>query len=77
MFEQFSYAEIGWGCKLRGRICYMSGIRSPSKSNAGYVLVKGSGIPAITITGYNSEVDWPELLKRLEHAIESGAPIIH
>jgi hypothetical protein len=76
-FEQFRYADIGWGCKLRGHICYMSGIESTVQASKGYVLVKGSGIPAITITGYNSEVDWPELLKRLEHAIESGVPVIH
>lgn len=77
MFEQFRYTEIGWGCKLRGHICYMSGIESASRDDKGYVLVKGSGIPAITITGYNPEVDWPELLKRLERAIESGNPVIH
>jgi len=77
MFEQFRYAEIGWGCKLRGRVCYMSGIEPFSRNNKGYVLVKGSGIPAITITGYNSDVDWHELLRRLDQAIESGAPVIH
>ena len=55
----------------------MSGIESASRDDKGYVLVKGSGIPAITITGYNPEVDWPELLKRLERAIESGNPVIH
>lgn len=77
MFEQFRYAEIGWGCKLRGHICYMSGIKSAFRDDKGYVLVKGSGIPAITITGYNPEVDWLELLKRLERAIESGSPVIH
>lgn len=77
MFEQFRYAEIGWGCRLRGHICYMSGIESASRDDTGYVLVKGSGIPAITITGYNPEVDWLELLKRLGRAIESGHPVIH
>lgn len=76
-FEQFRYAEIGWSCKLRGHICYMGGIEPTSRDFKGYTLIKGSGIPAITITGYNSEVDWPELLKRLEHAIETGAPVIH
>lgn len=78
MFEQFRYSELGWGCKLRGHICYMSGIESsPSRNDKGYILVKGSGIPAITITGYNAKVDWYELLRRLEQAVESGAPVIH
>jgi len=77
LFGQFSYAEIGWRCKLRGHICQMGGIESAASDGKSYVLVKGSGIPAITITGYNPEVDWPELLKRLERAVESSNPIIH
>jgi len=76
LFEQFGYAEIGWSCKLRGSVCNMGGI-GPVTHDGGYMLIKGSGIPAITITGYNREVDWPELLRRLRHAIESGNPIIH
>lgn len=76
-FEQFRYAEIGWRCRLRGSVCQMGGIEPASNNERGYVLVKGSGVPAITITGYNRQVDWPELIKRLEHAIKSGSPIIH
>lgn len=76
LFEQFGYAEIGWSCKLRGSVCNMGGI-GPATHDGGYMLIKGSGIPAITITGYNRKVDWPELLERLRHAIESGNPIIH
>ncbi|MGG7055200.1 hypothetical protein [Nitrosomonas sp. ANs5] len=76
-FEQFRYAEIGWRCRLRGSVCQMGGVEPSSNNERGYVLVKGSGVPAITITGYNRKVDWPELIKRLEHAIKSGSPIIH
>lgn len=76
-FKQFRYAELGWRCKLQNNVCQMSGIRPWTESAQNYVLVKGSGIPAITITGYNRSVDWSELIKRLEHAIESGAPMVH
>lgn len=76
LFEQFGYAEIGWSCKLYGNVCNMGGI-GPATRDGGYMLIKGSGIPAITITGYNRKVDWPELLERLRHAIRSGNPIIH
>jgi hypothetical protein len=76
-FEQFRYSRIGWRCKLRNNICQMGGIEPLPDNEQGYVLVKGSGVPAITITGYNREVDWPELIKRLENAIKSGNPIIH
>lgn len=77
LFEQFSYAEIGWRCKLRGHVCQMGGIDPAANDGKSYVLVKGSGIPAITITGYNPRVDWPELMKRLKRAIENSNPIIH
>lgn len=76
LFEQFGYAEIGWRCKLRGNICYMGGIESLTHDDS-YMLIKGSGIPAINITGYNRKVDWHELLRRLKQAIESGTPVIH
>lgn len=81
-FKDFSYTKIGWRCRLRGNICQMGGIdtadpgRSSDQSEA-YVLVQGSGIPAITIRGYNREIDWLELVKRLNNAIESGSPTIH
>jgi hypothetical protein len=77
LFEQFRYSEIGWRCKLRGNICQMGGVEPLPNDEQGYVLVKGSGVPGITITGYNREVDWLELVKRLENAIKSGSPIIH
>ncbi len=79
-FEEFRYSEIGWRCRLRGHICRMGGIEPFSSlpdDEQGYVLVQGSGIPAITINGYNREVDWPELVKRLKHAIKSSNPVIH
>ena len=81
-FKEFSYTKIGWRCRLRGNICQMGGIdtadpdQSPEQSEA-YVLVQGSGIPAITIKGYNRKIDWRELVKRLNNAIESGSPTIH
>ncbi len=82
IFEDFSYARIGWRCRLQGNICEMTGIetadieQSPDQMED-YVLVQGSGIPAITITGYNRRVDWHELIKRLDNSVESGNPTIH
>jgi len=81
-FKDFSYTKIGWRCRLRGNICQMDGIdtadpgQSSDQSDA-YVLVQGSGIPAITIRGYNRKIDWRELVKRLNNAIESGSPTVH
>jgi hypothetical protein len=65
IFEQFGYLKIGWSCSLRNGICHMGGIESESLPH-GYLIVKGGGIPAITVIGYNREVDWWELVNRLQ-----------
>ena len=43
----------------------MGGIESEPLPH-GYLIVKGGGIPAITVIGYNRDVDWWELLNRLQ-----------
>lgn len=73
-FEEFRYAEIGWRCKLRLNICYMGGIESEPAPR--YTLVKGGGIPAITVMGYNREVGWQELISRLQRITSENEPII-
>ena len=62
-FDEFNYSKIGLSCKLHNDVCEMGGVESTSK---GYVIVKGSGIPAITVLGYNRNVSWGELLDRIE-----------
>jgi hypothetical protein len=37
-----------------------------------YFIVKGGGIPAINVMGYNHEVDWNELLSRLKRVIKGN-----
>lgn len=62
-FEQFNYAQIGLSCKLRGDHCEMGGVESTGDA---YIIVKGSGIPSITVLGYNRSVSWGELLERIK-----------
>ncbi|MCC7136623.1 MAG: hypothetical protein IT528_09575 [Nitrosomonas sp.] len=82
-FKDFGYSQIGWRCRLRGNHCQMGGIETADYAQYAvdqtedYMLVQGSGIPAINITGYNRLVDWHELVKRLSNAIENGSPAIH
>ena len=73
-FEEFSYAEIGWRCALRFYVCYMGGIESEPDSE--YTLIKGGGIPAINVMGYNREVGWQELISRLQRITQEHDPII-
>lgn len=72
-FKEFNYQKIGLSCKLRYDMCEMNGIESTTD---GYVIVKGSGIPAITVMGYNHEVSWNELLERLKRITGSGTKAV-
>lgn len=73
-FEQFGYEKLGWRCKLQNGVCEMSGVEDLPQ---GYVLVKGGGIPSITVMGYNRQVSWQELLDRIARVTHSNAkPIV-
>lgn len=73
-FDQFNYAKLGLSCKLRGDHCTMDGIESTGDA---YVIVKGSGVPSITVLGYNRNVSWGELLERLKRVTAGNSkPII-
>ncbi len=67
-FKEFNYEKIGLTCKLRNDKCEMGGIESTPQ---GYIIVKGSGVPSITVMGYNHDVSWGELLARIKR-ITSG-----
>jgi hypothetical protein len=68
-FESFGYSKLGISCKLRDDVCRMGGIEDTPQ---GFVLVKGGGVPAITVLGYNRDVGWDELLTRLRRVIDSN-----
>lgn len=73
-FDEFNYADLGWRCQLHNDICTMSGVEYTGQ---GYVIVKGSGIPAITVMGYNHKVGWSDLLARLKRVTEgNSSPVI-
>jgi len=73
-FEQFRYDRIGLACRLERNVCAMSGIEN---ANGGFLIVKGGGIPAISVIGYNRYVGWNELLERLSRIRQSGVkPVV-
>lgn len=63
LFDDFGYARIGIGCVLRDEVCDMRGLRPAV--NDGFVIVAGSGLPHLSVVGYNRRVDWPTLVERL------------
>lgn len=73
-FEEFNYQKIALSCKLRRGVCEMGGVE---QGQSGYVIVKGSGIPSITVLGYNRSVGWKELLSRVREITKGNSkPII-
>lgn len=69
VFENFGYNRIVLSCALRNGVCAMDG--EPTGDNS-YYIVKGGGIPAINVMGYNHSVDWNELLNRLKRVIKGN-----
>jgi len=72
-FEQFNYEKIRLSCKLANNICQMNGLES---TDGGYIIVKGSGIPAITVKGFNSSVGWADLLARIKRITDENTKAI-
>jgi hypothetical protein len=74
LFEEFNYSKLGWGCRLRHGRCAMRGVEPTA---AGYYIVKGGLLPPrIDVIGYNQDVDWNDLLHRLQSITAVGTPVI-
>ncbi len=71
-FEHFRYDKLGLSCQLKNKICQMSGIE---KKGASYYIVKGGGIPRIDVMGFQKQVDWHVLIRRLK-AIQQANEVI-
>lgn len=72
-FKQFNYGKMGLSCRLRNDVCEMGGVESTPH---GYVIVKGSGIPAISVMGYNKTVGWNELVARIKRVTEGNTKAV-
>ena len=72
-FDQFGYERLGVSCRLENGVCTMGGIEDQAQ---GYVIVKGGGIPALSVLGYNRSVDWNELVDRLKRVIQNNVRMI-
>lgn len=76
LFETFGYREIGLTCKLEGGVCVMGGVDDDAGSES-FTIIRGGGIPALNVIGYNRRVDWEEFVARVRRVVESNvAPVI-
>lgn len=73
LFETFPYDAIGLSCRLENNVCHMGGLEP---AQAGYTIVRGSGLPRITVIGHQRRVDWPVLVSRLEAATSGQTPVV-
>lgn len=64
-FDDFGYRRIGIACKLSEEVCEMEGLGS---AGPGFTIVEGSGLPRLSVVGFNHRVDWPTLMERLAAA---------
>jgi hypothetical protein len=62
-FDQFDYEKLGWSCHLEKGVCRMGGVED---ARQGYVIVKGAGVPALSVLGYNRDVNWDVLVERVK-----------
>ncbi|WP_368561960.1 hypothetical protein [Pseudoxanthomonas sp. UTMC 1351] len=62
LFDDFGYRRIGIRCRLAREVCAMDGLRSAGE---GFIIVEGSGVPRLSVVGFNHQVDWPTLVDRL------------
>jgi hypothetical protein len=77
LFDTFGYRELGLRCVLRGELCEMSGIDGANRADGGFWIVRGGGVPALDVIGYNRRVDWNELLERLQRVIaDNVSPVV-
>ncbi len=66
-------AHNNLGCVLKDKVCYMDGI---APEGEGYLLVEGSGIPAVKVMGYNHRIDWDLLVSRLKAVIAGNTKAV-
>lgn len=72
-FDRFGYEKLGLTCRLRNNVCVMGGVEDAPQ---GYVIVKGGGIPALSVIGYNRQVNWPELIGRLQRIMQENVQAV-
>lgn len=74
LFDDFGYGRLGIRCQLNNEVCLMGGLGdldTPRSDSSGFTIVEGSGLPRLTVVGYNRHVDWPTLVERMK-AVSQG-----
>ncbi len=73
IFESFGYERLGLACVLKNQVCAMDGV---ARTEQGYYIVKGAGMPRVDVIGFNKRVDWEVLIDRLANQAMGGSIVI-
>jgi hypothetical protein len=71
--QSFGYQKIGLSCKLAKGVCELGGAENAAQ---GFVIIKGGGIPSVSVVGYNRRVGWQELLGRIRAVIAGNSKMV-
>jgi hypothetical protein len=69
LFKSASYKRMGLNVALQNGVCTLSGLDG---DDSGYSIVEGSGLPYMHVTGTQSRIEWPLLVKRLKAATQGA-----
>ncbi len=72
-FDTFGYDRLGFGCYLHQGVCQLMGVEAAEQ---GYYIIKGGGLPRIDVIGYNLQVDWKVLMRRLSRISQTDRLIV-
>ncbi|MCK6410632.1 MAG: hypothetical protein L6Q70_15755, partial [Thauera sp.] len=75
LFDTFGYRELGLRCRLAVDVCEMGGLEGADGADGGFVIVRGGGVPALDVIGYNRRVDWNELVARLQRVVAGDVSV--
>jgi len=67
------YERIGFGCTLKDGICMLDGVE---RQGDGVVLMRGVGVPSVSIIGYNQRIDWEALVARIRELVAGRSDVL-
>ncbi|MDR2239916.1 MAG: hypothetical protein LBE33_05680 [Zoogloeaceae bacterium] len=67
------YERIGFSCALKDGVCLLDGVE---REGDGVVMMRGRGIPSVSIIGYNRHIDWEALVARIRETISGRSGVV-
>ncbi|WP_284330540.1 DUF748 domain-containing protein [Dyella flagellata] len=69
LFKTANFKRMGLNATLRNGVCTLGGLDGDASS---YTIVEGSGLPYLHVTGTQSRIEWPLLVRRIKTATQGA-----